>query len=119
MAYEFNRNGHLHEAMDFLHQFVARYPPPFVKQPSPPDPKRSTRTSLYAERPIVRLTERSTVPEDRIPPFLMFRDLNLLHHRAIAAKRPDYIAYITWVSKAYEGALRQRRVGTLRPLVAR
>lgn len=58
------------------------------------------------------------MPEDRIPPLFTFRDLNLLHHRAIAAKRPDYIAYITWVAKSYEGALRRRRADTLRPVVA-
>ena len=104
--------------MDLLHQFVDRYPPLIVKQASPSDPKRSSRTSLYAERPIVRLTERSMIPEDRIPPFVTFRDLNLLHQRAIAAKRQDYISYITWVGKAYEGALRRRREGTLRPVIA-
>jgi uncharacterized radical SAM superfamily Fe-S cluster-containing enzyme len=84
-----------------------------VKQPSPADPNRSTRTSLYAERPIVRFTERSAVPEDRITPFLTFNDLTLLHHRAVAAKRTTLIKYIKWVAKAYEGALRRRRDATL------
>ncbi|KAF8508069.1 hypothetical protein JB92DRAFT_2814976 [Gautieria morchelliformis] len=110
-------NDRLDEAVDLIYQFVDRYPPQIVKHPSPPDPRQSTRTSLYAERPIVRLTDRSTIPEDRIPPFLTFRDLNTLHHRAIAAKRPDYITYITWVARAYEGALRRRREGTLRPVI--
>ncbi|KAF8576989.1 hypothetical protein K439DRAFT_1418570 [Ramaria rubella] len=107
-------NGHLNEAMGLLHQFVERYPPGFVKQVPPPDPTRSTRTSLYAERPIVRLTERSSVPEDRITPFLTFRDLNLLHQRSIDEKHTEHIAYIAWASNAYEGALRRRRDTTLR-----
>ncbi|GJJ09290.1 hypothetical protein Clacol_003512 [Clathrus columnatus] len=102
-------NDCLDEAINLVRDFMKRYPPSFVKEPSPVDPNRSTRVSLYAERPLVRLTERSSVPEDRIPPFLLFQDLELLHHRSVLAKRRDYIDYIKWVANAYAGALRQRQ----------
>jgi len=69
---------------------------------------------LYAERPIVRLTERFAVPEDRITPFLTFVDLSLLHHRAVVAKHTTILNHVKWVVKAYEGALRRRRDATLR-----
>lgn len=107
-------NDRLDEAVELLRRFVERYPPGLVKQVSPPHPKRSTRVILYADRPLVRLTERSSVPEDRITPFLTFMDIELLHHRAVAMRRHDHIAYITWVGRAYEGSLRKRRDETFK-----
>lgn len=107
-------NQHLNEADDLLRRFVERYPPSLVRQPSPYNPQRSTKTVLYAERPLVRLIERFAVPEDRITPFLTFMDLSLFHHRAVAAKRTALINHIKWVVKVYEGALRRRRDATLR-----
>lgn len=105
-------NDCLDEAMNLVRDFVQRYPPSLVKQPSPTDSSRSTRISLYGERPLVRLTDRTSIPEDRIPPFLLFKDLELLHHRSVSAKRRDYVNYIKWIASAYAGALRQRQTLT-------
>ncbi|KAF8512941.1 hypothetical protein BU17DRAFT_68997 [Hysterangium stoloniferum] len=107
-------NGRLDEAVELLRRFVERYPPALVKQASPPHPMRSPRVILYADRPLVRLTERSSVPEDRITPFLTFVDIELLHQRAVAMRRHKHIAYITWVGRAYEGSLRKRRDETFK-----
>lgn len=136
---------------------------------------RSTRTSLVGARPLVRLTSPvsaasaisivSPVNEQvggsggQIPPLLMWRDLEVLHHRIIAGvgsavdetksasveqeqeqmevtkpnmtsqeildatlktrkerreKREKDLAYIKWVCKSYEWALRVRRDEAMR-----
>jgi hypothetical protein len=49
-----------------------------------------------------------------VPPLLMFHDLELLHHRLVAASMRPGIAYIKYISKAYEWALRGRRDATMR-----
>ncbi|KAJ3840357.1 hypothetical protein F5878DRAFT_533821 [Lentinula raphanica] len=99
---------------------------------------RSTRTSLIGARPLVRLTsptdavdavyaEQSTplassynAPNSQtsqIPPVLMWRDLEVLHHRIIAFSglREKDLAYIKWICKSYEWALRMRRDEAIRP----
>ena len=109
-----HRNWKLDEAVAILHTFTFLYPPSNVKEPIPVDPRRSNRVSLYGDRPLVRLTEPTTVPEDRITPFLTFRDIELLHSRCVVKHRTDDIKFITWVGKAYEGYLRKKRDLTLK-----
>lgn len=57
------------------------------------------------------------MPDDNVPPFLTFADIEVLHHRLIASESEgarEKIGYIKWVCKAYEGALRGRREETLK-----
>lgn len=72
---------------------------------------RASRTLLYANRPIVRLTSPTDVQDDRVPPLLTFRDLESLHGRLVeqGQRRKKEIGFVKWVSKAYEGHLRKRR----------
>lgn len=110
----FDRTGLLDEALACLRAFVARYPPSDVRELSStatqrPD-MRSTRVSLAASnRPLVRLTTALDVQDDDVPPLLTFEDMEVLHHRLVAAGDRRSLAYVKWVCKAYEGALRKRR----------
>ena len=71
---------------------------------------RSTRMSLGAsDRPLVRLTTALDVQDDDVPPLLTFADLEVLHHRLVAAGDLRGLAHVKGVCKAYEGALRIRR----------
>jgi hypothetical protein len=99
--------------MDMVRAFICKYPPTSVKQALPPSPLRSTRTALFAHRPIVRLTSVPEIPDDYVPPLLTFQDLEILHHRLVALGRLEDIGYLKYVSKAYEGALRKRRDATM------
>ena len=75
---------------------------------------RSTRVLLAAgNRPLVRLTTALDVQDDDVPPLLTFADIEVLHHRLVAAGDGRGLAYVKWVCKAYEGALRKRREAAL------
>ena len=116
----FDRTSELDEALACLRTFAARHPPCDVRErPSSstagqrPD-MRSTRVSLAASgRPLVRLTTALDVRDDDVPPLLTFADLEVLHQRLVAAGDRRGLAYIKWVCKAYEGALRKRREAAL------
>lgn len=99
--------------MGLVRKFAELYPPGIVKQLPPSTSPGSPRISLYGDRPLVRLTERTTLREDRIPPFLMFEDLELLHHRCVVKKHTDHVDYLTYIAHSYEGALWRRRLATL------
>ncbi|KAG7094683.1 hypothetical protein E1B28_005503 [Marasmius oreades] len=106
----------LDQALDHVRSFVARYHPSSVRcsrQPQKPN-YRSMRTSLVAARPLVRLSTETEVPDDGVPPLLTFSDLEVLHHRLVAANRGEAIGYIKYICKAYEWALRVRRDETMR-----
>ncbi|KAI0276061.1 hypothetical protein BGY98DRAFT_1090385 [Russula aff. rugulosa BPL654] len=110
--------GRLDEALACLRAFVARYPPSDVREASStatqrPD-MRSTRVLLAASnRPLVRLTTALDVQDDDVPPLLTFADIEVLHHRLVAAGDRRSLAYVKWVCKVYEGALRKRREAAL------
>lgn len=75
---------------------------------------RSTRVLLAADnRPLVRLTTALDVQDDDVPPLLTFVDIEVLHHRLVAAGDRRGLAYVKWACKAYEGALRKRREAAL------
>ncbi|KAJ2919581.1 hypothetical protein MD484_g823, partial [Candolleomyces efflorescens] len=103
-------NNDLDRAMDSVRAFAGRYKPENVRRPPPKPLLRSTRTILGgASRPLVRMTGMTEVPDDYVPPVLLFKDLEVLHHRLVAYGRVKDIAYIKWLTKAYEWALRVRR----------
>ncbi|KAG6878045.1 hypothetical protein C0993_000368 [Termitomyces sp. T159_Od127] len=104
----------LDKAMQHLRTFAARYPPSDVRVPAPKPAMRSTRTVLVGERPLVRMTSNVEVPDDHVPPLIMFDDIEVLHHRLVARRSSASIKYIAWLSKAYEGALRARRDAALK-----
>jgi hypothetical protein len=116
----FDRTSDLDEALACLRAFVARYPPCDVRErplssttTQLPD-MRSTRVTLAAsDRPLVRLTTALDVQDDDVPPLLTFADLEVLHHRLVAVGDRRGLAYVKWVCKAYEGALRKRREAAL------
>lgn len=97
--------------MDAVKAFVAAYPPQVVREPPSRLPFRSTRTNLVAARPLVRVFNPADIPDDAVPPLLSFTEVEVLHHRLVAAGpgRTGDIRYLKWVCKAYEGALRRRR----------
>lgn len=60
------------------------------------------------------MTSTVELPDDTVPPLLTFPDLEILHHRLVAADKIDAVGYLKWLCKAYEGALRNRRNLTMR-----
>jgi hypothetical protein len=106
--------GDLDRAVGQVKTFAGRYAPLSTRQPAPKLPLQSTRTVLHASRPLVRMISTTELPDDTVPPLLTFGDVEILHHRLVAAGRRDDIGYIKYVCKAYEGALRVRRDLTMR-----
>ncbi|KAL5525146.1 hypothetical protein ACEPAF_9015 [Sanghuangporus sanghuang] len=108
----------LDSSLSLLRTFSTRYPPRAVSHPLYGKPEiRSTRTSLYdTDRPLVRLTTPSEVPDDTVPPLLTPRDLELLHHRLVEAGpgRQKDLDRLTYLGYAYMGALRKRRDRVIR-----
>ena len=104
-----NRSGELDRAMKHLKNFVAKYPPNHIRTPTPKSTFRSTRTSLLGSRPLVCMTSTTEVPDDHVPPLMMFRDISVLHMRLLDEGRMKDITYMTWLCKSYESALRMRR----------
>ncbi|KAF8627602.1 hypothetical protein AX17_006173 [Amanita inopinata Kibby_2008] len=117
--------GDLEQALNHLRLFVTKYPPQAVRHQITPKPvMRSTKAALVGvSRPLIRMTSSADVPDDNVPPFLTFRDVEALHHRLVACEgegrgsawwRQQQIGYVKWVCKAYEWALRVRREETLK-----
>ncbi|KAE9389909.1 hypothetical protein BT96DRAFT_889761 [Gymnopus androsaceus JB14] len=107
----------LDRAMSHLQSFVKRYPASAIREPQSivKLSMRATRTSLVANRPLVRLSTLSEVPDVDVPSLLTWKDLEVLHHRLVAAgRREKDIAYIKYICKSYEWALRVRRDETMR-----
>ncbi|KAG7447353.1 uncharacterized protein BT62DRAFT_948401 [Guyanagaster necrorhizus] len=99
----------LDAALDQLRAFVAKYPPSALRhQPAKPG-LRSTKTVLTGSRPLVRMASAAEVPDSHVPPFVLFRDIDVLHNRLVASGDVNGIAYVKYVCKAYEWALRVRR----------
>lgn len=60
------------------------------------------------------MTTTQEVPDDHVPPLLTFTDLDVLHHRLVAAGNMGRdIGYLKYICKAYEWALRVRRDETM------
>lgn len=108
--------GQLDEALACLRAFVVRYSPHSVRATTVQQQwdMRTTRVSLADRgRPLVRLTTPLDVQDERVPPLLAFADVEVLHHRLVAAGDLRGVAYVKWACKAYEGALRRRREAAL------
>ncbi|THH27976.1 hypothetical protein EUX98_g6203 [Antrodiella citrinella] len=101
--------GQLDRALDHVKTFVELYPFAAVRRPGPQHASRSTRTVLAAARPLVRFTSALDIPDDTVPPFLSFPEVELLHHKLVVSDKVEGIKYLQWVCKSYAGALSIRR----------
>ena len=88
--------------MQHLKAFAAQYPPNVIRTPTPKTNFRSMRTSLMGSRPLVRMTSQTEIPDDHVPPLMIFRDLSILHHRSMDEGRMKDMKYVMWLCKAYE-----------------
>ncbi|KAG8882330.1 hypothetical protein FRB98_003763 [Tulasnella sp. 332] len=101
---------------------VSTMKPPSISPPTKRLPAKSfpTRVALEATRqPLVRLTTNSQIPDNTIPPFLTFEDVEVLHHRLVVEStsgpledrkaRVGDVKYLTWVCRSYGGALQKRK----------
>lgn len=104
----------LDRAVSHVKTFLERFPPSAVREPTSKLALRSTRTVLVGARPLVRLTTDTELPDDTVPPLLTFGDLEILHHRLVAAEAWKDIGYLKYVCKSYEWALRARRDETMK-----
>jgi hypothetical protein len=96
-------------AIEHVKAFVQTYPPSAIRETKEKPLLLSTRTSLEGSRPLIRLMSTVEVPDDTVPPLLTFTELEVLHHRLVAAKRTSDIKYLKWVCMSYSAALRARR----------
>lgn len=62
----------------------------------------------------MRLTSASLVPDDHVPPMLMWADLEIVHHRLVARGDKHGVGFVKYVCNAYEGELRRRREATMK-----
>lgn len=76
----------------------------------PPAPKAAT------PRPLVQLASPSLVADPRVPPYLAFADVEVLHARLLTMQRIKDIGYLNWLTRAYAGGVRRRREATLNSL---
>ncbi|GAA5969731.1 hypothetical protein JCM11641_008020 [Rhodosporidiobolus odoratus] len=103
------------EALSVLKRFVSLYPPTALSSgvtlPALP-PKPSTRPSQSLALPPLPIRLSSSLypetapPLDALrPPFLTFKDLQLLHLRLANMEDKEGLSFVKWVGKAYEAAL--------------
>ncbi|KAJ6498181.1 hypothetical protein C8R47DRAFT_1212500 [Mycena vitilis] len=112
-------NGQLQRALDHIKAFEQRYPPSHLYERRRKAGFRSTKTVLVGARPLVRLTAPNEIPDDTVPPLLMFNDLEILHHRLVAASMRSGIAYVKYLCLAYEWGLRSRKNAVMKARVER
>jgi len=105
----------LEGALSLVREIQERYPPDMVSENLNPDLQVIvSKLGLEGPRPLVRLSERGLVNDDSVPPALTFADVEILHHRLSTAgpggepRRKD-IDYLTWLTSAYAGRLKDRR----------
>ena len=102
-------------ALRLVREFQERYPPDTVSENLNPDLQVIvSKPGLEGPRPLVRLSECGLVNDDSIPPALTFTDVEILHHRLTTAgpggePRRKYLDYLTWLTGAYAGRLKDRR----------
>jgi len=77
----------------------------------PPIPASSTAAQLKSQalRPLVQLVSPTLVTDPHIPPWLSFVDVEVLHQRLLALERWKDVGYLTWLTRAYAGAVKNRR----------
>lgn len=102
-------------ALRLVREFQELYPPDMVSENLNPDLQVIvSKPGLEGPRPLVRLSERGLVNDDSVPPALTFTDVELLHHRLMTAgpggeSRKKDIDYLTWLTSAFAGRLKDRR----------
>ncbi|CCM03930.1 uncharacterized protein FIBRA_06082 [Fibroporia radiculosa] len=106
--------GRLQRALNHVRTFAEHYPPLRVLSTQAKPVLYSSRPILSIHRPLVRLTSATDIPDDHVPPMLTFSELEILHHRLLAAGDRTGLGFVKWVCKAYEGALWRRRAAALR-----
>ena len=72
-----------------------------------------TRLESQPFRPLVQLVSPTLVADPHIPPWLSFADVDVLHQRLLALQRWKDVGYLTWLTRAYAGAVRKRRDASL------
>jgi len=80
-----------------------------IDTPTIPVSSASSILSNIGGRPLVRLTSDTELVDDTVPPFLTFKDVELLHHRLVVANRLADVNYLRWLLESYSGSLRRRR----------
>ncbi|BGP14722.1 hypothetical protein JCM10213_002748 [Rhodosporidiobolus nylandii] len=107
------------DALSVLKRFVSLYPPhalskgvvlprlPPAPLPAPSHPSALPPLPIKLASP---LYPETAPPLDSLrPPFLLFEDLQLLHLRLANMEDEEGLAFVKWVGKAYEAALREGR----------
>ncbi|EJU00254.1 hypothetical protein DACRYDRAFT_109000 [Dacryopinax primogenitus] len=97
----------LDESLSLVRVFMKRFPPVSLHaRPQTPGEALAFRPALRSSQAERSLSES----DDAVPPVLLFRDVELLHHRLVARGRFEDVGFLRWACKAYVGGLRERRM---------
>ncbi|EIW69921.1 hypothetical protein TREMEDRAFT_29866 [Tremella mesenterica DSM 1558] len=96
---------HLDQALDNLKDFYTLYPPEKITM---------GYTPVQDMGLAVRATDRTIVAEPDIPPHMLFEDVDVLHQRLVRDERWEEVAWLKWVLKGWEEALKRRRKWRMR-----
>lgn len=65
--------------------------------------------ALAGPRTLIKMSQRSLVDDDSVPPILVFTDVATLHNSLVRKERVDDVGYLTWLLHTYAGGVRDRR----------
>jgi hypothetical protein len=95
--------------MSLVRSFERKYPPSASKTNLHSSMPMDSSISLTGRQTLVKMSQRSLVDDDSVPPTLVFTDVATLHNLLVRKERVDDIRYLTWLLHAYAGAVRDRR----------
>jgi len=55
------------------------------------------------------MADPTSNPEADVPPYLIWKDVDVLHQRLVREERLKEVGWVKWVCKSYEGSLKKRR----------
>lgn len=88
------------KALDLLSEFVRQYPPGEVL---------GSYSPYVPPALAIRMTTPDMIGEPRVPPHILFRDVDVLHNKLVRDENWDGVRKITWACNAYEKSLAKRR----------
>lgn len=101
--------GEIDQALNVVREFQRIYPPSSARTNLHPAMPVDSLVALHGPRTLVRVTPRSLVDDDSVPPIFVFTDVAILHNHLVQKQKVKEVAYLTWLLHAYAGAVRDRR----------
>ncbi|WVF67945.1 hypothetical protein IAT40_002707 [Kwoniella sp. CBS 6097] len=99
-------HGSVDRSLSLLEDFAARYPSTEITRTYAPLPNMGFK---------VKMSTAATIPEVAVPPYLTFKDVDVLHARLVKTGGPengwnaDGLMKVKTIIRGYEGRLKERR----------